>query len=162
VRVDSREETSNTLQNAVCCSMLQVCCSEGGLEGRPSSLLIVLSLRTWETRVTRVLLSLRDMTLFTLVSHVRRDSTLGRETALMSLLSRRRVSLRETSDKSLATLVSVSAKVDRKKPPPLGGFPICYIPSSRTVCKRTPSKNLVQILQGGSSYTRFLMREHSK
>jgi len=27
---------------------------------------------------------------------------------------------------------------DRKKPPPPGGFPIYYVPSSRTVCKRTP------------------------
>ena len=28
--------------------------------------------------------------------------------------------------------------VDRQKPPPLGGFSIYYVPSSRTVCKRTP------------------------
>ena len=27
---------------------------------------------------------------------------------------------------------------DRKKPPPPGGFPINYVPSSRTVCERTP------------------------
>jgi len=27
---------------------------------------------------------------------------------------------------------------DRKAPPPPGGFPIYYVPSSRTVCKRTP------------------------
>jgi len=27
---------------------------------------------------------------------------------------------------------------DRKNPPPPGGFPIYYVPSSRTVCKRTP------------------------
>ena len=32
----------------------------------------------------------------------------------------------------------LSRDVDRKKPPPLGGFPIYYVPSSRTVCKRTP------------------------
>ena len=59
-----------------------------------------------------------------------------------------------------------------RKPPPPGGFPIYYVPSSRTVCQRTPPeepcvrgplpKILVQILLGGSSYTRFLMREHSK
>jgi len=28
--------------------------------------------------------------------------------------------------------------IDRKKPPPLGGFPIYYVPSSRIVCKRAP------------------------
>jgi len=31
-----------------------------------------------------------------------------------------------------------NAKVDRKNPPPRGGFPIYYVPSSRTVSKRTP------------------------
>jgi len=29
-------------------------------------------------------------------------------------------------------------RLDRKKPPSPGGFPIYYVPSSRTVCKRTP------------------------
>jgi len=29
---------------------------------------------------------------------------------------------------------------DRKKPPPPGGFPIYYVPSSRNVCKRNPLK----------------------
>jgi len=45
---------------------------------------------------------------------------------------------------------------DRKNPPPLGGFPvffpIYYVPSSRTVCKRTPLEGFVQVLRGGSSY----------
>ena len=31
---------------------------------------------------------------------------------------------------------------DRKKPPPPGGFPIDYVPSSRTVCKRTPLEQI--------------------
>jgi len=31
---------------------------------------------------------------------------------------------------------------DRKKPPP-GGVPIYYVPSSRTVCKRTPLEGFV-------------------
>ena len=31
-----------------------------------------------------------------------------------------------------------TCQFDRKKPPPPGGFPIYYVPSSRTVCKRTP------------------------
>ena len=38
--------------------------------------------------------------------------------------------------------------VDRKKPPPLGGFPIYYVPSSRTVSKRTPLE-----VPGGSGGT---------
>jgi len=45
--------------------------------------------------------------------------------------------------------------------PPPRGFPIYYVSSS----KRGPpskSKHTVQTLRGGSSYTRFLMREHSK
>jgi len=29
-------------------------------------------------------------------------------------------------------------QVDRKKPPPPGGVSFYYVPSSRTVCKRTP------------------------
>jgi len=38
---------------------------------------------------------------------------------------------------SALNFVSIIYQVDRKKPPPPGGFPIYYIPSSRTVCKRT-------------------------
>ena len=52
--------------------------------------------------------------------------------------------------------------VDRKKPPPPGGFPIYYVPSSRPWVRGPPSKNLYQVLRGGSSYSRFLMREHIK
>ena len=33
--------------------------------------------------------------------------------------------------------------IDREKPPPPGGFPIYYDPSSRTVCKRTPLEGFV-------------------
>jgi len=36
------------------------------------------------------------------------------------------------------TYVYMYAHIDRKKPPPPGGFPIYYVPSSRTVSKRTP------------------------
>jgi len=32
---------------------------------------------------------------------------------------------------------------DRKNPPPLGGFPIYYVPSSRTVSKKTPLEKIV-------------------
>ena len=35
------------------------------------------------------------------------------------------------------------SQVDRKKPHPPGGFPIYYVPSSRTVCKRTPLEEFV-------------------
>ena len=36
------------------------------------------------------------------------------------------------------TLLCILKQVDRKNPPPPAGFPIYYVPSSRTVCKRTP------------------------
>jgi len=36
------------------------------------------------------------------------------------------------------TNTSLVIQIDRKKPPPPGGFPIYYVPSSRTVSKRTP------------------------
>jgi len=34
-------------------------------------------------------------------------------------------------------------QADRKNPPPPGGFPIYYVPSSRTVSKRTPLEEFV-------------------
>ena len=34
--------------------------------------------------------------------------------------------------------IKIQLQVDRNKPPPPGGFPIYYVPSSRTVSKRTP------------------------
>jgi len=46
-----------------------------------------------------------------------------------------------------------STLIERNPPP--GGFPIYFVPSSRTVWKRTPSKDLYQVLRGGPSYTRF-------
>jgi len=52
------------------------------------------------------------------------------------------------------------SNIDRKKPPP-GGFPIYYIPSSEPCVRGPPSKDLYQVLRGGSSYTRFWIREHS-
>jgi len=44
---------------------------------------------------------------------------------------------------SVSISMYVSVEVDRKKHPPLGGFPIYYVPSSRTVCKRTPLEGFV-------------------
>ena len=58
--------------------------------------------------------------------------------------------------------LSALMHIDWKKLSPLRGFPIYYVPSSRTVSKRTPLKHLFQILRGGSFYSQFLMREHSK
>ena len=52
--------------------------------------------------------------------------------------------------------------IDRKKPPPGGGFLFTMFPHQEPCVRGPPSKNLAQILRGGSSYTRFLMREHSK
>ena len=46
--------------------------------------------------------------------------------------------------------------------PPQGGFLFTMFPHQEPCVRGPPSKNLVQILRGGSSYTRFLMREHSK
>jgi len=47
-----------------------------------------------------------------------------------------RVSLSVSCIKCVIT--HLSRNFDRKTPPPPGGFPIYYVPSSRTVCKRTP------------------------
>jgi len=49
-----------------------------------------------------------------------------------------------------------------RNPPPRGGFLFTMFPHQEP-CVRGPSwKNLYQVLRGGSSYTRFLMREYSK
>jgi len=37
----------------------------------------------------------------------------------------------------------VALQFDRKKPPPPGGFPVYYVPSSRTMSKRTPLEESV-------------------
>jgi len=47
-------------------------------------------------------------------------------------------------------------------PPPPGGFLFTMFPRQEPCVRGPPSKNLIQILRGGSSYTQFLMREHSK
>ena len=56
---------------------------------------------------------------------------------------------------------------DRQNPPPPGGVPVylCSLfimfPHQESCVKGPPSMDLYQVLGGGSSYTRFLMREHS-
>jgi len=53
-------------------------------------------------------------------------------------------------------------KLIDRTPPPREGFLFSMFPDQEP-CERGPlSKNLVQILPGRSSYTRFLMRDHSK
>jgi len=53
--------------------------------------------------------------------------------------------------------------VDRKNPPrPRGGFLFTMFPHQEPWMREPPSKNLYQVLRGGSSYSRFLMREHRK
>ena len=51
-------------------------------------------------------------------------------------------------------------KLIERNPPP-GGFPIYYVPWSRTVCKRTPLEEPGTNPSRGV-LSRFLMREHSK
>jgi len=60
---------------------------------------------------------------------------------------------------SLGYPISDFNKNSTLKPPSPEGFPIDYVPSSRTL---DPPKDLYQVLRGGSSYTLFLMKEHSK
>ena len=53
----------------------------------------------------------------------------------------------------MAWFIHVRHDFDRKKPPPLGGLPIYYVPSSRTVGKRTP---LGEFVPGASRGVLFL------
>jgi len=52
--------------------------------------------------------------------------------------------------------------VDRKKPPSRGGFLFTMFPHQEPCVRGVFSKDVYQVLRGGSSYTRFLIREHSK
>jgi len=57
---------------------------------------------------------------------------------------------------------SLSRKIARKNPPPPGGFPIYYVPSSRNVCNRTPLEEFVPGASRGVLLHTVLDREHSK
>ena len=57
--------------------------------------------------------------------------------------------------------VWLSTLVERN-PPPWGGFPFTMFPHQEPCVRGPPSKDVYQVLRGGSSYTQFLMREHSK
>ena len=48
-----------------------------------------------------------------------------------------------------------------RNPPPRGGFLFTMFPHQEPCVRGPPSKDLYHVLRGGSSYTRFLMREHS-
>ena len=58
--------------------------------------------------------------------------------------------------------VQEKGKLIERNTPPRGGFLFTMFLYQEPCVRGPPSKNLVQILRGGSSYTRFLMREHSK
>ena len=49
-----------------------------------------------------------------------------------------------------------------RNPPPGGGFLFTMFPHQEPGRRGLPSKNLYQVLRGGSSSSGFLMREHSK
>jgi len=53
-------------------------------------------------------------------------------------------------------------KLIERNPPPRGGFLFTMFPHQEPCVRGPPSQHLVQILRGRSTYTRFLMREHSK
>ena len=50
----------------------------------------------------------------------------------------------------------------KRNPPPRGGFLFAMFPHQEPCVRGPPSKDLYQVLGGGSSYTRFFVREHSK
>ena len=56
----------------------------------------------------------------------------------------------------LSTLDQSRDKLIERTPPPGGGFLLNMFPHQKPCVRRPPSKILVQILRGGSSYTRFL------
>jgi len=58
-----------------------------------------------------------------------------------------------------------SAKVavwSNETPPLRGGFLFTMFPHQNPWVRGSPSKNLYKVLRDGSSYSRFLMKEHSK
>jgi len=53
-------------------------------------------------------------------------------------------------------------KLIERNPRPRGGFLFTIFPHQEPCVRGTPPKDLYQVLRGGTSYTRFLMRGHSK
>jgi len=49
-----------------------------------------------------------------------------------------------------------------RNPPPRGGFLFTMFPHQEPCVRGLSSKDLYHVLGGGSSYTRFLIREHNK
>jgi len=58
--------------------------------------------------------------------------------------------------------LSLHTHLDQKKPPPRGGFLFTMFPDQEPGGRGPPSKNLYQVLRGGSSFPGFLIREQSK
>ena len=52
-------------------------------------------------------------------------------------------------------------KLIERNPRPRGGFLFTIFPHQEPCVRGTPPKDLYQVLRGGTSYTRFLMRGHS-
>ena len=55
----------------------------------------------------------------------------------------------------------IMQKLIERNPPPRGGFLFTMFPHQEPCVRGPPSKDLYQVLRGGFSYTRFLLREHS-
>ena len=53
-------------------------------------------------------------------------------------------------------------KLIQRNPPPGGGFLFTMFPDQEPCVRGPPSEDLYQVLRGGSSYTRFLIREHNR
>jgi len=142
---------SNVLQCvAVCCSVLQVCQPTTTLHTRKHvhiHAIRLLSHFPWQHAVmnlkwTRELLLLRCL-LTGLVLKFWGFST---------------------SRKIIKDNCQIVWKLIERNPLPGGGFLFTMFPHQEPWVRPPPSKNLYQVLQGGSSYSRsrFLMREHSK
>ena len=58
--------------------------------------------------------------------------------------------------------ISCALTLIKRTPPSRGGFLFTMFPHQEPCVRGPPSKDLYQVLRGGSSYTRFLMREHSR
>ena len=89
--------------------------------------------------------------------HVKVETLVSARLALLP----QRVYILYTEPNELRHLKSGETLIERT-PPSRGGILFTMFHHQEPCVRGPPSKNLVQILRGGSSYTWFLMREHSK
>jgi len=61
-----------------------------------------------------------------------------------------------------AYVLTCSVTMIERNPTPWGGFLFTMFPNQEPGRRGAPSKNLFQVLRGGSISFRFLIREHSK